>query len=168
MTDWKKIADPRDIIPELTSRIVVTAPESRPSEMPVLESPSDVWDLLRDADDLDREAFWVIPMKPDGELLGIYVAHIGGVDITIVEPPVVLRLCIILGASGFVAVHNHPSGDASPSLEDIALTKQMVKSASMFGIELVDHIIIARRKGFFSFAENELMPESPVMRWGAK
>jgi DNA repair protein RadC len=54
-----------------------------------------------------------------------------------------------------IAVHNHPSGDPSPSAEDAALTKQMLEAGRLLGIELVDHIVIARR-GFVSMRDRKL------------
>lgn len=65
---------------------------------------------------------------------------------------VFVRLCL-LGASSFVVVHNHPSGDPSPSIDDNATTKRLKSAADIMGIPLVDHIIIGD-SAFYSYAEH--------------
>ena len=64
-------------------------------------------------------------------------------------------------AAGFVLVHNHPSGDAMPSAEDVRLTQRVVKGARILGVECLDHVIVGRRirkhPGYFSFQEAGLL-----------
>jgi DNA repair protein RadC len=70
--------------------------------------------------------------------------HEGTVDHTPVYPREVLRRAIELHATGCVLVHNHPSGDATPSRSDIEMTKQVAQACNLLGISVHDHVIIAR------------------------
>jgi DNA repair protein RadC len=70
----------------------------------------------------------------------------------IVEPRDVFREAVIGGASAIVAFHNHPSGDPSPSPEDVALTRRLAAAGVLMGIELVDHIILGEMQ-YWSFTE---------------
>ena len=63
-----------------------------------------------------------------------------------------MRLCLC-GASSFMLIHNHPSGECTPSNEDIQITKRLEECGKLMNIELIDHIIIG--DGYFSFKENE-------------
>lgn len=153
MSGWHVLADPRDVVPELTNRIVVLANDDRPKEMPSVEDSEDVYDLLRTVEALDREAFWVLPLDDDDQLIGMYLAHLGGPRQTIVDPSVVLRLLLITEATKFIIVHNHPSGDSTPSPEDRAITYQLLQASALFGVRLVDHVVIGRDDRYSSFRD---------------
>lgn len=61
-----------------------------------------------------------------------------------IRPSDVLRIALRLAASAFVLVHNHPSGDATPSAEDVAFTARISQAADVVGLPLVDHVVVAR------------------------
>ena len=74
--------------------------------------------------------------------LGWTVAHIGTINRAAVEPRSILVTGLDLNAAGFVIAHNHPSGDPSPSAEDLAFTRRMAEAGELVGIRLIDHIIL--------------------------
>lgn len=76
----------------------------------------------------------------------------GGIDAVTVQPQDVLRGAILANAAGIVLAHNHPSGDPTPSPEDVAFTTRIQNAVSIVGIELLDHIIIGDNR-YFSFKE---------------
>lgn len=153
MSGWHVLADPRDVVPELTNRIVVLANDDRPKQMPSVEDSEDVYDLLRTVEALDREAFWVLPLDDDDQLIGMYLAHLGGPRMTIVDPSVVMRLLLITEATKFIIVHNHPSGDSTPSPEDRGITYRLLQASALFGVRLVDHVVIGRDDRYSSFRD---------------
>jgi DNA repair protein RadC len=91
-----------------------------------------------------REQFRVLYLDKRNNLIADEIMHEGTVDHTPVYPREVLRRAIELHATGCVLVHNHPSGDATPSRSDIDMSKQVVEVCGLLGIAVHDHVIIAR------------------------
>jgi DNA repair protein RadC len=69
----------------------------------------------------------------------------------------VFKVALMLNAASVIVAHNHPSGNIEPSAEDLSITKQLVEAGKILGIPLHDHIIVAERGGFMSFAERGLV-----------
>lgn len=86
------------------------------------------------------------------ELIEKYTISIGGLNKNIIEPREVFRQAIVLPSPFLVLVHNHPSGDVSPSEDDILFTKQLIKAGKLLGCRIIDHIIVSE-KDYFSFRE---------------
>jgi DNA repair protein RadC len=108
---------------------------------------------------LDHEELWVLALDGRFGLRGarrVASGGIHGLHVTAREP---LRYVLREAASGFLLVHNHPSGDPSPSEEDVAFTRSVVEGAATIGTPLLDHVIIARRLST-SMAELGLLPPS--------
>jgi len=74
------------------------------------------------------------------------IVSIGTINASIIHPREVFRPAIECGAVAFILAHNHPSGEAMPSDEDIKVTKQLVKAGEILGITLLDHLIITKNK----------------------
>ena len=89
-------------------------------------------------------------------ILGTRTIHKGTLTMTVVAARDVYREALRLGASGVVVVHNHPSGDPSPSPEDIATTGKLAEAGKLLEVDLIDHIIIGHH-GYFSFAEKKML-----------
>lgn len=75
-------------------------------------------------------------------VLGFTIAAVGAIDSCPVDPRTVFRAAVALGASGIVASHCHPSGDPTPSKDDIELTKRLKAAGDLLGIQLLDHVIV--------------------------
>ena len=96
---------------------------------------------------VDREAFFAAYLDTKNRTLGVSLISIGTRDTSLVDPVDILRPAIVLGAKGIILAHHHPSGDPSPSNEDIAVTERMIDAAKILGISILDHIVV----GFQSF-----------------
>jgi DNA repair protein RadC len=85
-------------------------------------------------------------------VIRVRIVSVGSLDATIVHPREVFREAASASAAAVVLFHNHPSGDPSPSPEDLALTTRMVHAGEIMGIEILDHVILADQR-YFSLAE---------------
>jgi DNA repair protein RadC len=112
---------------------------------PILSSWSAVLSYCRTAmADLPREQFRVLYLDKKNRLIGDEVISDGTVDQTPVYPREVVRLALARHASSMILVHNHPSGDPTPSRADIELTREIMQAARALDISVHDHLIIAR------------------------
>lgn len=98
------------------------------------------------------EHFGAVLLDARHRLVATRVISVGSVDQSLAHPRDVYREAILAGASAVVVFHNHPSGDATPSEEDVALTMRMQQAGRIVGVELLDHVILADA-GYFSMKE---------------
>jgi len=98
-------------------------------------------DFLRAADD-DKEHFWVIFLNAQNHYLMHPLASTGTQSASLVHPREVLGPALRVGAAALILLHNHPSGDPTPSREDLRLTQQLAEGAQLLDLRLHDHIII--------------------------
>lgn len=103
-----------------------------------------------------REEFRVLYLDKKNTLLGDEVQQTGTVDHTPVYPREVVKRALEVGATALILVHNHPSGDPTPSKADIEMTKQISDAAKSLGITVHDHVIIAKRDAY-SFKSQGLL-----------
>ena len=76
------------------------------------------------------------------QVIRLQVVSVGSLNNSIVHPREVFRPAIAAGAASLILVHNHPSGDVEPSVDDVALTNRLVEAGSLLGIEVLDHVIL--------------------------
>ena len=100
-----------------------------------------------------QENFWVLLLNNKHRLLRRIRVTRGIANKSLVHPREVFRAAIRAGAAAIVLVHNHPSGDATPSEEDVRVTARLVEAGEIVGIRVVDHVVVAEH-GFHSFQEN--------------
>jgi len=98
-------------------------------------------DLTRAADD-DKEHFWAVLLDARNHFLMHTAISVGTQSSSLVHPREVLGPAVREGASSLILVHNHPSGDPTPSREDLRLTRQLVDGARLLDLRLHDHIIV--------------------------
>lgn len=139
------------------ARRILSQAEERPLPF---DSPERVYRyFLPIATGLEIEKFWVICLNQKNYLLRHFEVTSGTASNSLVHPREVFREAIRLSASSVIAVHNHPSGDPSPSAADIKITRQLKKAAAVVQIELLDHIILGTlnrdpsAQGYYSFSE---------------
>ena len=113
-------------------------------------TPEEVARLLKDTATLAQEAFTVLTLDTRYRLIDRHLITLGIVDASLVHPREVFRAAIMDGASAIVVSHNHPSGDPTPSAEDIRITRQLVEAGRVLQIEILDHVIIGRGDQSFS------------------
>lgn len=140
-----------------TGKINVT---KKPISTP--EAVADVFSsILKTENEIDRdkEHFWVMGLDTRNKIKYIELVSLGILNASLIRPRETYRLAIIQAVDKILGVHNHPSGETEPSEDDHRVTKQLVESGKILGIELLDHIIIgdAKDRRFFSFREGGLM-----------
>lgn len=105
----------------------------------------------------DRESFHVLALDGRHRLLRAEEVSVGTLTASLVHPREVFRGAIRVSAAAILLVHNHPSGDPSPSAEDRSVTRRLFEAGRVLGIEVLDHVVIARG-GHFSFREAGELP----------
>ena len=106
----------------------------------------------------DREHFVALALTTKSQLIGIAEISTGGTATTIVDPKVLFRTLLVMGAARFILAHNHPSSDTTPSREDYLLTKNLRDAGQLLELECLDHLIIGDgNAAVYSFAENGQM-----------
>ena len=98
------------------------------------------------------EQFGIVMLDTKHRVIRIRIVSVGSLDATVVHPREVFREAAAASAAAIVLFHNHPSGDPTPSPDDLALTTRMVDAGGIMGIDVVDHLILADQK-YFSLVE---------------
>jgi DNA repair protein RadC len=119
-------------------------------------SPKDVWAQLQDIRDQRREHFIVFYLDVRNQIIKRAIISIGTLNASLVHPREVFEPAVKDSAAQIVLSHNHPSGIASPSEEDIQLTKRLISAGKILGIEVIDHIVVTKST-HFSFREHTLI-----------
>ena len=130
-----------------------------PAELAAVHSGEDVARLLEDMALLSQEQFRVLLLNARHRVLRVETPFVGGQTSVEVHPREVYRRAVEAGAAGVVAVHNHPSGDPTPSVEDRRLTRRLEEAGQVLGIPLLDHVVIGQGR-HVSFRESGLMTVS--------
>ena len=109
-------------------------------------TPADVYRVCSDIADLAQEAFHLLTLNAKNCLINRHMISLGLADASLVHPREVFRAAIADGASAVVVVlaHNHPSGDCTPSAEDLRITRQLIEAGKIVDIKILDHVIIGR------------------------
>ncbi len=137
---------------ELGRRLVTESPEERPA----VHTPSDVADLLQyEMAALDQEELRVILLDTRNRVLNTETVYRGSVNSSQVRVAEIFKAAIRRNASNLIVVHNHPSGDPTPSPDDIAITRSIQQAGDLLDIKLLDHIIIGSGR-FVSLKERGL------------
>jgi DNA repair protein RadC len=134
---------------EAGRRTLVRRPEERPQIL-VAKDAAEL--LLPQFGSREVEQFGVILLDTKHRVLRITILSVGTLDASIVHPREVFREAASGGAAAIVLFHNHPSGDPTPSKDDIALTIRLVRAGELMGISVIDHVILAETR-FFSLSD---------------
>jgi len=106
----------------------------------------------------DREQFCVILLNSKNEIIGLNIVSTGNLSSAPVHPREVLKPAILSNSAAMILSHNHPSGDLSPSQEDIAITTIIVQASKIMGIQVHEHLIISMHDDrYFSFADHGII-----------
>lgn len=125
---------------ELGKRLIAYEPYQRP----VIHQAEDAARLVADMRQLQQEHVRVILLDISRCVIAIPTVYIGTVNASVLRVSEILREAVIRNSPALIMVHNHPSGDPSPSPEDIELTRTLITAAQLLDITLVDHLIIGR------------------------
>ena len=108
-----------------------------------ISSPKDAYEMIKEQlEGLDREQFIIACLNTKNEPTNITVVSVGSLNKAIVHPREVFKTAILSNAASIMAFHNHPSGETTPSQQDIQLTKRLYEAGELLGIKLLDHLII--------------------------
>jgi DNA repair protein RadC len=119
----------------------------------VIGTDKDVIPLIAEIADRKQEFFLTLTIDGANHLIEKRTVAIGTVNQSLVHPREIFADAVSDRAAGIILVHNHPSGDHSPSVEDYKVTDRMAAAGNLMGISVVDHIIISRN-GYYSFQKN--------------
>ena len=134
---------------ELGRRLVSTKPDERA----VVHSPQDVANLLMaEMGFLDQEQLRVVLLNNKNHVISIAEVYRGSVSTSLIRTSEVFREAVRENCPAIIVVHNHPSGDPTPSPEDIRVTEQIVEAGKVLDIEVLDHLIIGQQR-FVSLKE---------------
>ncbi|GGB28205.1 DNA repair protein RadC [Virgibacillus dakarensis] len=125
----------------------------KPDDRYIIRSPEDGADyIMEEMRGLSQEHFVVLFLNTKNQIVHRQTIFVGSLNASIVHPREIYREAVKRSAASIICAHNHPSGDPSPSQEDIHVTRRLVESGKMIGIELLDHLVIGDRK-FVSLKE---------------
>ncbi len=122
-----------------------------------LDSPAKVYRIMLPLmRDLDHEECWALFLNRSNSLIAKEKMTFGGQDFTLFDKRVIIRRAIERKASSLILVHNHPSGNPYPSIEDINQTKDLHRALSSCGLQLLDHVIVAGAS-YYSFSDEQVV-----------
>lgn len=107
----------------------------------------------------DREMVFMLNMSVKGQVLNMEIASIGSLTQAEVVPRELLKSAILSNAASIIMIHNHPSGDPTPSSMDLAITDKMNAATELLGIKLLDHIIAGEKGTCYSFRKAGILEE---------
>lgn len=143
----------KDNVPELVKEVSVNYPRYNS-----LGNPEDIAEMMNDifhANKQTEEVCHIICLNQKMKVQGIFEVSRGTVNSSCLNPREIFMKALLCGAVGIIVTHNHPSGDVSPSTEDINVTKRIKQAGEIIGIGLLDHIIIG--ESYYSFLSNNML-----------
>ena len=119
-------------------------------------TPKEIWEELKDLRNHKKEHFVIFYLDSRNQEIKRETISIGSLNANLVHPREVFEPAVRNLTAQIILAHNHPSGDPTPSEDDLEITKRLVESGKILGIEVIDHIIVAKND-FFSFKERKLI-----------
>lgn len=134
---------------ELGNRLAKLTPDERPT----IHGPKDAADLVKyEMSALEQEELWVLNLDTRNHLLDTDKSYRGSLNASMVRVGEVFKGAIRRNAASILVVHNHPSGDPTPSPEDVALTRAIVQAGKLLDIDVLDHLVVGGNR-FVSLKE---------------
>ena len=167
LTEIKGIGQKNALYLSLVHQVANRYLKDRARQKPFFHSSQEIFDyLFHSMKDLKREVFKVIFLTRKNELIEDRDMFYGTLAASAVYPREILSAALELKAAALVFVHNHPSGDPNPSKEDDRITKELVWSAKLLQVQVLDHIIIGNGR-YFSYADQGLIRrfQTEFSRW---
>ena len=109
-----------------------------------IATPADAWRACSDIGVLAQESMHVLCLNARNRLINRHMVSLGLADASLTHPREVFRPAVSDGALAIVLVHNHTSGDPTPSAEDLRITRRLVEAGKVVGIKVLDHVIVGR------------------------
>lgn len=121
-----------------------------------IRNPKDARDTIvkvLDMENLPQEHFVMLSLSSKNQVIGVHTIFIGSLNSSIVHPREIFQRALLNSAAAIMIFHNHPSGDPSPSPEDLAVTERIFEAGKIIGIDVLDHIIIGAEGRYLSLKE---------------
>ena len=121
---------------------------NRPDSTSFIKSPNDVYEVARDGLRMHEESeeyLYMICMNTKNKIIGVFEVSHGNVNSSIFGVREILQKALLANAVSIIMIHTHPSGDPSPSREDVKVTERLSEAAKLVGIQLLDHIIVGEK-----------------------
>lgn len=118
---------------------------NRPDLTHYIKSPDDVVQVAKDFLRLEEESeeyMYMLGLNTKNKVLGVFEVSHGTVNASIVGTREIFQKALLLNSVSIIVMHNHPSGDPTPSRQDIEVTKKLVSAGEILGVEVLDHIIV--------------------------
>lgn len=161
-TDFREMTDIPGMGPakalQVQAAIEIGKRIARLSRQPVtvIRSPRDAADLFMDRLRFEKkEYFIVVHLDTKNQVIAEEVVSIGSLDSSIVHPREIFKTALKKSSASIICIHNHPSGDPTPSREDVLVTKRLAEVGQIMGIEVLDHIVVGEQR-FASLKEQGL------------
>ena len=133
--------------------------ENTDGEIIRINNEEDAYELVRqELVNSDREIILSIMLTVKNDLIGVETVSIGSVTASTTTPRDVFKSAILANAVSVILCHNHPSGDLTPSGEDIRITKKLIEAGELLGIKVLDHLIVSHN-GFNSLRDCHKFPD---------
>jgi len=136
--------------------LVKRALEIGEETLPVIRSTKDVIAQAVYMREKSREHLMVLFLNARNEMIYKKPMFVGALNANLVNPREIFQEALKQNAASIILAHNHPSGDAEPSEDDLTITKRIIEAGKIMGIDVLDHVIITKNK-IFSFKENKLI-----------
>ncbi len=128
---------------ELGRRLLVAAPHERP----IVKTPADAANLLMvEMGMLEQEHLRAVILDSKNHVLKVHTVYIGSLNTAVVRVGELFREAIRLNAAAMIVAHNHPSGDPTPSSEDVYVTRSIVEAGKLLNIDVLDHLVICQSR----------------------
>ncbi len=124
--------------------------------LPSINGPADALPLLTEIKDQRKEFFLCLYLNARNQLIHKEIVSIGSLSASIVHPREVFQMAVVKSAASILLAHNHPSGDVTPSRDDVDLTRRLQRAGEIMGVDILDHLIIAADQ-FLSLKEQGYM-----------
>ena len=119
----------------------------------------DVYNLVKDElVNSDREMFLSVMLTSKNHLIGVETVSLGSINASIITPRDVFKSAILANAVSVILCHNHPSGDLTPSMQDIEITKHLIEAGELIGVKVLDHLVVSDQ-GYRSLRDYLKFPE---------
>lgn len=125
-------------------------------EESTIRSPKDARDVavrVFDMENLPSEHFVMLALSTKNKVIGAHTIFVGTLNSSVVHPREIFQRALLNNAAGILVFHNHPSGDSTPSSEDIEVTERLIDAGKLMGIQVLDHIIIGDNGRFTSLKD---------------
>ncbi len=136
--------------------LLMVEEKAKDSNVSKITNAQNVFEVFEEYSKKDKEHFLLLTLDGASKIINQYVIHIGTMNQSLVHPREVFRPAILDNAAGVIIVHNHPSGTLEASRADIQITKRLKEVSKIIGIDLLDHVILAKG-GFYSLSDNGLL-----------